>query len=377
MLRGGLIGCGFFAANHLHAWADVPGAEIVALADRNPARLAEAQARFGIGRTYTDAAGMLRAERLDFVDIATTVASHRPLVELAAGAGVHVICQKPFAPSLADARSMVAAADAAGRVLMVHENFRWQSAIRAAAAKLAAGAIGAPFWGRVSFRSGFDVYSGQPYLATDPRFIVQDLGIHILDVARFLFGDVVRLSATTRRVNPRIRGEDVATGLLVHDSGVTSVVDCSYATRRAREAFPETLLEIDGADGTLRLDAGYRLTIENSSRSPRARRVSAAAALGRAAVAQHPRERARDPAPLRRLPRQRPHAGNVRRRQPRDPRPRRSRLCLGRCRRRERRPARARLISTRPALCRPAGGDRPRSSGRWHGRALMSRGGDS
>ncbi len=132
VLRGGLIGCGFFAANHLNAWRDVEGAEIVALCDRDAGRLAETAARFGIARTYGDAAEMLAAEGLDFVDIATTVASHRPLVELAAGAGVHMVCQKPFAGSMADARAMVAAVEAAGRVLMVHENFRWQAAIRRA-----------------------------------------------------------------------------------------------------------------------------------------------------------------------------------------------------------------------------------------------------
>jgi predicted dehydrogenase len=164
---------------------------------------------------------------------------------------------------MADASAMVDAAVLARRVLMVHENFRWQSAIRRAAEELATGAIGAPFWGRVSFRSGFDVYAAQPYLATDERFIIQDLGIHIIDVARFLFGDIAHLAATTRRVNPRIRGEDVATMLLAHDSGVTSVVDCSYATRRPRETFPETLLEIAGTDGRPRLDAGYRLTVHD------------------------------------------------------------------------------------------------------------------
>ncbi|HET9068404.1 MAG TPA: Gfo/Idh/MocA family oxidoreductase [Amaricoccus sp.] len=259
MLRGGLIGCGFFAMNHLHAWRDVEGAGIVALCDRDPERLARAAEAFGIARTYADAAEMLDGERLDFVDIATTVATHRPLVELAAGAGAHVICQKPFASSMADARAMVAAADAAGRTLMVHENFRWQSAIRRAREEMAA--IGRPFWGRVSFRSGFDVYAGQPYLATEERFIIQDLGIHVLDVARFLFGEVATLSARTERVNPRVRGEDVATMLLGHEGGVTSVVDCSYASRLPRENFPETLLEIEGADGSLRLDAGYRLTV--------------------------------------------------------------------------------------------------------------------
>ena len=259
MLRGGMIGCGFFAMNHLNGWAAVEGAEIVALCDRDPARLAEAARRFGIARTYADASKMLAAEGLDFVDIATTVPSHRPLVELAAGAGVHMVCQKPFADSMADARAMVAAAEAAGRTLMVHENFRWQSPIRRARDEMAA--IGRPFWGRVSFRSGYDVYANQPYLATDERFIVQDLGIHVLDVARFLFGDVATLSATTQRVNPRVRGEDVATMLLAHEGGATSVVDCSYSSRLPREQFPETLLEIEGSEGSLRLDAGYRLTV--------------------------------------------------------------------------------------------------------------------
>ena len=259
MLRGGMIGCGFFAMNHLNGWAGVEGAEIVALCDRDPARLAEAARRFGIARTYADASEMLAAEGLDFVDIATTVPSHRPLVELAAGAGVHMVCQKPFADSMADARAMVAAAEAAGRTLMVHENFRWQSPIRRARDEMAA--IGRPFWGRVSFRSGYDVYANQPYLATDERFIVQDLGIHVLDVARFLFGDVATLSATTQRVNPRVRGEDVATMLLAHEGGATSVVDCSYSSRLPREQFPETLLEIEGSEGSLRLDAGYRLTV--------------------------------------------------------------------------------------------------------------------
>ena len=67
------------------------------------------------------------------------------------------------------------------------------------------------------------------------------------------------LTARTRRVNPAIRGEDVATILLDHESGVTSIVDCSYATRLAVEPFPETLVEVDGSEGSLRLDQGYEL----------------------------------------------------------------------------------------------------------------------
>ena len=264
-LRGGLIGCGFFSINHLHGWRGVEGAAIVALCDRDPVRLAIAGDQFGIAPRYADAEQMLARETLDFVDIATTVSSHRPLVEAAARHGVGVICQKPFAPSMQDAESMVTTCHDAGVPLMVHENFRWQSAIQAVGDIVRNGEIGEPFWGRVSFRSAFDVFSGQPYLATGERFIIEDLGIHILDIARFLFGDVATATARTRRVNPAIKGEDVATILLGHRNGVTSVVDCSYATRLAVEPFPETLVEIDGSAGSLRLSQGYQLVVANAS----------------------------------------------------------------------------------------------------------------
>ncbi len=261
VLRGGLIGCGFFAINHMHGWRDAKGAEIVSICDRDPERLNAVGDQFGITARYADAAEMMRAEQLDFVDIATTVKSHRALVELAASHKLPTICQKPFAPTLADAKAMVEACRKAGVPLMVHENFRWQSPIQAVKQVIDSGEIGEPFFGRISFRSGFDVFSGQPYLAEGKRFIIEDLGIHILDIARFLFGDVATITSLTRRINPRIQGEDVATMLLDHANGVTSVVDCSYATKLAVEPFPETLVEIDGSDGTLRLTQGYRLTV--------------------------------------------------------------------------------------------------------------------
>ncbi|MET3857810.1 Gfo/Idh/MocA family oxidoreductase [Rhizobium sp. OAE497] len=264
-LKGALIGCGFFAVNQMHAWRDVEGAAIVAICDRDPARLKAVGDQFGIERRYSDAAELFAAGGFDFVDIATTVPSHRPLVEMAARHKVPVICQKPFALSLADAKAMVAACRGAGISLMVHENFRWQTPIQAVRRLLDSKAIGTPFWGRFSFRSGYDVFSGQPYLAEGERFIIEDLGIHTLDIARFILGDVKTLTARTKRVNPKIKGEDVATILLDHESGATSVVDVSYATKLGTENFPETLIELDGTDGTIRLSAGYRLEVSNAS----------------------------------------------------------------------------------------------------------------
>ncbi|TIN30737.1 MAG: Gfo/Idh/MocA family oxidoreductase [Mesorhizobium sp.] len=264
-LRGALIGCGFFAVNQMHAWRDIAGASIVAICDRDPERLEIVGDQFGIAKRYTDAAELFAGESLDFVDIATTAPSHRPLVEMATAHRVPVICQKPFAPTLADAKAMVRACAQAGVPLMVHENFRWQSPIQAVRAVLDSGEIGTPFFGRISFRSAYDVFSGQPYLATGKRFIIEDLGIHILDIARFLLGDVSVITTRTVRINPGISGEDVATMLMDHHSGATSVVDCSYATKLATEPFPETLIEIDGSDGTIRLAQGYRLTVTGKS----------------------------------------------------------------------------------------------------------------
>lgn len=260
-LRGALIGCGFFAVNQMHAWRDVAGAAIIAICDRDPERLKIIGDQFGIERRYGDAADLFEDGGFDFVDIATTAASHRALVEMAAKHKIPVICQKPFAPTLADAKAMVSICQGAGVPLMVHENFRWQTPIQAIRKVLDSGMIGQPFWGRFSFRSSYDVFSGQPYLAEGKRFIIEDLGIHTLDIARYILGDVTSLSARTKRVNIHIQGEDVATILLDHESGATSIVDVSYATRLPTDPFPETLIELDATEGSLRLSQGYRLQI--------------------------------------------------------------------------------------------------------------------
>jgi predicted dehydrogenase len=245
----------------MHAWSDIDGVNIVAICDKDPDRLQIVGDQFGISRRYADARAMLADVTLDFVDIATTVNSHLPLVTLAAEHELAVICQKPFALTVAEAKKMVAACSEAGVALMVHENFRWQSPIQCVRSIIDSGEIGTPFWGRFSFRSAFDVFSGQPYLAEGKRFIIEDLGIHTLDIARFLMGEVQALTARTSRINATIQGEDVATMLLAHEAGATSVVDCSYATKLSMEPFPETIVEIDGSIGTIRLQQGYRMEV--------------------------------------------------------------------------------------------------------------------
>ncbi|MEZ5934977.1 MAG: Gfo/Idh/MocA family oxidoreductase [Alphaproteobacteria bacterium] len=267
--RAGVIGCGFFAANHLHAWQDIADVDLVAVCDVDLGKAQAAAEKYAISAVYDDAEAMFKSEKPDFVDIVTTMPTHRPLAELAAKHGVPMIVQKPFAPTIDDCRAIVDAAATAGVPLMVHENFRFQTPIKAVRAVLDSGAIGKPFFGRIGWRTAFDVYANQPYLAEEERFILLDLVIHLLDVDRFLFGEVDQLTCRTQSIKPGIKGEDAATLLLGHENGVTSVVDATYSARRDPDPFPETLIEIDGTEGSVRLDYGCKLTVVSPSGSDR------------------------------------------------------------------------------------------------------------
>ncbi|MBV9246045.1 MAG: Gfo/Idh/MocA family oxidoreductase [Methylobacteriaceae bacterium] len=270
--RVGVIGCGFFAPNHLNSWNEL-GVEIAAVCDLDESKAKAAAERFKAARWFTDAATMLHEARPDFVDIITTMPSHRPLVALCARERLPVIVQKPFAPTYADCVAMVDTCKAAGVALMVHENFRFQAPLRRVREVLDRGVIGTPLWCRISFRTGYDIKTGQPYLFNEERFIVLDLGIHVLDIARFYLGEADSVFARHQRVDPRVKGEDMATIMLGHKNGATSIVDFTYESRKQPDLFPQTLVTIEGTKGAIDLGPGFqlgvtangKLTVENAA----------------------------------------------------------------------------------------------------------------
>lgn len=251
-LRFALIGCGFWAQYQIAAWRELPDAELTAVCDRDGAKAAATARRFGIPR-YTDDVDALFDASLDFVDIVTNVETHAELAMQAARRGLPAIVQKPMAPDIPTARSMIAAAEGAGGPLLVHENFRWQAPMRRVKTLLDEGAISRVFKARLSFCSAFPVYDNQPALAELEQFILTDIGTHVLDVARFLLGEAVNLTCRTQRVNPAIRGEDVANVLMEMASGAHCFVEMSYASLLEREAFPQTLALVEGTEGSIRL----------------------------------------------------------------------------------------------------------------------------
>lgn len=262
MVAVGVVGCGFYAQNHLHAWSDLrpEGALLTAVCDRDPVKAKAAGDKFGVP-SFTDMTAMLDHVKIDLVDIATRMDTHRALAAIAAERGIGAIVQKPLAPTWEECIAIVDKARQHKAWLAIHENFRFSTGMRNVKKVLDQGTIGTPTWARLSWRTGFDVYRGQPYLAQEDRLVIQDVGIHILDLARFFLGEVEHLTCETQKRNPKIKAEDTATIMMRHSSGAVSLVEATYAATRGDDPFPETLLEIEGDGGSLIVTKGEKMTV--------------------------------------------------------------------------------------------------------------------
>ena len=271
-LRGVVIGCGFFSRIQMEAWNRLRDlVTITACCDADAERAAQFARDFEIPKSYSDAAMMLDAQKPQFVDIVTRPDTHRPLAETAAARGIHVLCQKPFAPTLEESEALVAACDQANVRLMVNENWRWQAWYREIHRLLAEDALGAPrkvTWIH-SHNDGFDhnFYRAQPYFADMPRFLVYETLVHYLDTARFLFGEPTPLRCHTRRQNPRIKGEDRADIRLYFPSALEVWIRGTRCGDVYENGAAMGRCQIDGSRGTLVMMGDGSLYL-NGERTP-------------------------------------------------------------------------------------------------------------
>ncbi len=258
-----VVGCGFFAQNHLNAWRDLAkdGVELIAVCDIDPAKAKAAAEKFKVPRWYTDLDELLAKEKPGLIDIVTRVETHKEQVLRTVAKRLPTIVQKPFGFDLGDCRAMTLAAKKAGVFLAVHENFRFQAPLRRITELLRQGVIGTPSWGRVSFRTDYDIYTGQPYLLNETRFVINDLGVHVCDLARAFLGEVEHVTCETQRRNPKAKGEDTATMMMKHTNGAVSMVECTYGAHRVPDIFPQTLIELEGPKGSILLYKNFDLEI--------------------------------------------------------------------------------------------------------------------
>jgi predicted dehydrogenase len=166
-----------------------PAVEAVTWVDANPDALA---ACVGAGlpakRCYASLSEALAKTGADAALVTANVGAHAPVAEEAIAAGLDVLLEKPFAPSLEAAARVVDSAERAGRILMVSQNYRYHPAPRAAARIVAEGQLGAV--GSVSVDFRFDMsglQEGSPYLTiTQPLLL--DMAIHHFDLMRLVLG---------------------------------------------------------------------------------------------------------------------------------------------------------------------------------------------
>jgi predicted dehydrogenase len=259
-LKFAVFGCGFWSKFQIGAWSEIEGVELVALYNRTLSKAEVLAEHFHVPAVYDDPVEMLIKEKPDFVEIITDVDTHAYFTELSVAHGVkHIICQKPMAPSFATARYMVDLCKNENVRLYIHENYRWQAPIRRFRDLMVSGVIGRPFKARVSFLSGFPVFENQPFLAELDKFILTDMGSHILDVTRYLFGEAKTLWCQTLSVNPGIRGEDVATVMLSMKNGMPVYCEMSYASVVEHDSFSTVFILVEGEKGSLSLGPGFEI----------------------------------------------------------------------------------------------------------------------
>jgi predicted dehydrogenase len=266
-LRIAGIGAGYFSRFHLEGWRDLADeVDVVGWCDTDAERAQAIAREFAIPRVFTDAAAMLGTLAPALVDVVTPPPAHAALVALAHARGIPVICQKPLTPSWGESANPADAADRAGVLCVVHENFRFQPWYREAKRMLDAGMLGALH--AVAFRlrpgdgQGPSAYlDRQPYFQTMPRLLVVETAIPWIDTFRYLMGDVVAITARLRRMNPVIAGEDAGYLLFEFAGGASGLFDGNrsndFVASNPRRTMGEMWLE--GSAGVLRLDGEARL----------------------------------------------------------------------------------------------------------------------
>jgi len=251
------VGAGYFSQFHINAWHRLNAVDLVGIAD--PAT--DSQRVDGVP-VFTSLAALLNHSEPTVIDLITPPSTHSALIEeaLRCESVQAIICQKPFCLSIEEAANAVSAAKNANKILLVHENFRFQPWYRFIKEQLSDGLIGDALQLTLRLRPGDgqgpDAYrERQPYFQTMPRLLIHETGVHYIDVFRFLFGEPTSLYADLRRLNPAIKGEDAGYVVFEYEHGVRALLDGNRLLDHAAENLRCTMAEalVEGTTGTLSL----------------------------------------------------------------------------------------------------------------------------
>ena len=258
-LRVAVFGTGYWAQFQIAAWQAI-GVQVTAAWNRTPERAHAAAERFHIPAVYDTPEAVFENAGFDIADIIADVDAHEPLVTLAARYKKAAVCQKPMARSLSDCERMVKACREAGVWYAVHENFRYQPQFAPVKEWLAQGCLGRPLHAHVQLRSpDRGIIQKQPALAHMDYMALRDMGPHIFDVVRFLFGDIKSVYSKPVVSYSDIGAQDTALNLLEMESGLPVV--CTLAHRFHYKVF------VQCESGCLTLDGDNLIHVEQAGQT--------------------------------------------------------------------------------------------------------------
>jgi 1,5-anhydro-D-fructose reductase (1,5-anhydro-D-mannitol-forming) len=249
-LRWGLIGASTIASEHMIGAMRANGGEVVAVLSSDEARGQRYAEAHGIPRATTDLAALVEAADIDAVYISTTNELHRDQVFAAAAAGKQVMCEKPLALNLTDARAMVAECKRRGVVMATNHHLRNAATHRAMRDAIADGRIGKPHFARV-FHAVYLPPHLQGWRIKRPGAgggVIFDITVHDADTLRFVLGEEPEsVSAMVSRAGMGEAGlEDGVMGVARFAGGVLAQFHDAFTTRYATTGF-----EVHGEEGSL------------------------------------------------------------------------------------------------------------------------------
>jgi predicted dehydrogenase len=257
-IRIGVIGTSAWAEKmFLTSLSSHPQVELAALCGRDQERAVEAADRFDIPEIYPDYRKMYATARLDGVVVAAPDDLHYPMTMAALDAGLHVLCEKPLALTAVQAQEMYKKARQTGLVNMVMFTMRWIPLYRCFADLLQQGLVGRCYHCEFHYQIGYARYPEYLWRYDQQRAngVLGDLGVHMIDLARWTLGEITQVSASlgvhvTRPGTdgkPLIPANDSALLLVEFASGAQGVLRASAVNRHADGAD----IKVFGADGTL------------------------------------------------------------------------------------------------------------------------------
>ncbi len=249
-LRWGLIGASTIAAEHMIGAMRANGGEVVSVMSTSAERGAAYAREHAIARSTTELAALVESPDVDAVYISTTNEWHRSQLFAAAAAGKHVLCEKPLALNLADARAMVAECQKHGVTMGTNHHLRNAATHRAMRDAIQQGRIGAPLFARV-FHAVYLPPHLQGWRLTTPGAgggVILDITVHDADTLRFVLGDEpVAVSAMASRAGMATSGlEDGVMGVIRFAGGALAQFHDAFTTRYATTGF-----EVHGSEGSL------------------------------------------------------------------------------------------------------------------------------